>query len=40
MAAADTLKNRKIAISQKPFDRSPLNLAWWRSLNLLTLPTV
>jgi len=38
MAAVAVLKNRKIAISQQRFDRSPRNLAWWRTLALFTLP--
>jgi len=33
-------KNRIIAVSPQPFDRSLRNLAWGRSLALLTVPTV
>jgi len=32
MAAAATVKNRKIAISQQRFGRLPRNLIWWRKL--------
>ena len=34
------LEKSKIAISQQLFDRSPRNLASWRSLTLLALTTV
>jgi len=33
-------KNRKIAVSLQRFDRSPRNLARWRRLTILTVPTV
>jgi len=32
MAVAAVTKNRKIAISEQRFDRSPQNFAWWRIL--------
>ena len=40
MAAAAILKNRNIAIFQPWLDRFWRNLAYWRSSNFLTIPTV
>jgi len=40
MAAAAMLKNQKIAISRPRLGRFQGNLAWLRSLTLLTVPTV
>ena len=37
MAATAILKNRKIAISHKRFDRPLLYLVWWRTVTYLTV---
>jgi len=40
MVAAAILNNRNIAISKQLLDWSSQNLALWRTLTLLTLPSV